>query len=285
MRKGTEDNKDLYLALLDLRTTPICDDTGSPTQRLMGRRTKTLLPTTQQLLIPKQIKPQAVKRKIQDQKNKQKFYYDRQTKELPPLKVGDKIRTQKKTHWEPAIVTGVSMKPRSYIITTPQGNVFRRNRKHLSPQKLDEGSEMPLSPQPKAHDEKLYREDLYDSSRNQSFQAEESENIANENDVSLEKHGEHNTGCQSSEGGQQSLRHSTRVKRRPNNYLESHSEPSTNMRCNIVDIMLSHCLTVSLQYLPARASEQGNVIGSVRIYIYIRLITRVSVEYDEIFHE
>ena len=74
LRKVTEFKKDFYLALLDLRNTPICDDTGSPTQRLMGRRTKTLLPTTQQLLIPKQIKPQAVKRKIQDQKNKQKFY-------------------------------------------------------------------------------------------------------------------------------------------------------------------------------------------------------------------
>ena len=73
MRKVTEDKKDFYLALLDLRNTPICDNTGSPTQRLMGRRNKTLLPTTQKLLIPKQIKPQAVKRKIQDQKNKQKF--------------------------------------------------------------------------------------------------------------------------------------------------------------------------------------------------------------------
>ena len=37
--------------------------------------------------------------------------------------------------------------------------------------------------------------------------------------------------------------------------------------------------------LPARASEQGNVIGLVSIYIYIRLITRVRVKYDEIFHE
>ena len=41
--------------------------------------------------------------------------------------------------------------------------------------------------------------------------------------------------------------------------------------------------SVDVYLLPARASEQGNVIGSVRIYI--RLITRVSVEYDEIFHE
>ena len=38
-------------------------------------------------------------------------------------------------------------------------------------------------------------------------------------------------------------------------------------------------------FLPVRASEQGNVTGSVHIYIYIRLITRVSMKYDEIFHE
>ena len=178
----------------------------------MGRRTKTLLPTTQQLLIPKQIKPQAVKRKIQDQK------------------VGDKIRTQKKTHWEPAIVTGVSMKPRSYIITTPQGNVFRRNsylhrnsmrdwRCHCHPsQKLMTRSSV----------EKIYM--ILPGTNPSKPKSENIANQTNENDVSLEKHGEHNTGCQSSEGGQQSLRRSTRVKRRPDYYLESHSEPSTNIR-------------------------------------------------------
>ena len=73
LRKVTEDKKDFYLALLDLRNTPICDDTGSPTQRLMGRKTKTLLPTTQQLLIPKQIKPQAVKRKYKIRRTNRNF--------------------------------------------------------------------------------------------------------------------------------------------------------------------------------------------------------------------
>ena len=71
------------------------------------------------------------------------------------------------------------------VVVKPNGKL----RICIDPRDLnqDEGSEMPLSPQPKAHDEKLCREDLYDSSRNQSFQAEESENIANqtnENDVS-----------------------------------------------------------------------------------------------------
>ena len=78
LRKVTEDKKDLYLALLDFRNIPLGDDTGSPVQRLMGRRTKTLLPTSQNLLMPKQIRPQTVKGKITKQKgnmiNKQKHF-------------------------------------------------------------------------------------------------------------------------------------------------------------------------------------------------------------------
>lgn len=34
--------------------------------------------------------------------------------------------------WEPATVTGMSPAPRSYVITTPNGQTFRRNRRHLS---------------------------------------------------------------------------------------------------------------------------------------------------------
>ena len=41
-----DDNKDIYLVLLELRNTPINDQLGLPAQRLMGRRTRTLLPTS-----------------------------------------------------------------------------------------------------------------------------------------------------------------------------------------------------------------------------------------------
>ena len=47
--------------------TPINDQLKSPVQRLMGRRTKTLLPTSQQLLIPKKIEPAIVHSQIKEQ--------------------------------------------------------------------------------------------------------------------------------------------------------------------------------------------------------------------------
>ncbi len=35
--------------------------------------------------------------------------------------------------WEPAVITGTHKVPRSFIVTTPQDGVYRRNRRHLLP--------------------------------------------------------------------------------------------------------------------------------------------------------
>ena len=52
MRKCTSTNDDYFLALLNHRNTPSVGLNTSPAQRLMGRRTKTTLPSTQNQLIP-----------------------------------------------------------------------------------------------------------------------------------------------------------------------------------------------------------------------------------------
>ena len=49
LKKALLDRRDPYLALLEYRNTPMSDDLGSPAQRLMGRRTKTLIPTSTKL--------------------------------------------------------------------------------------------------------------------------------------------------------------------------------------------------------------------------------------------
>ena len=68
IKKAIDDNSD---PLLEYRNTPVNDRLGSPTQRLMGRRTKTLIPTTASLLYPKQtIKTSVVWEEMKQQKRK-----------------------------------------------------------------------------------------------------------------------------------------------------------------------------------------------------------------------
>ena len=64
LKKAVLDKRDPYLALLEYRNTPVSDVIGSPAQRLMGRRTKTLLPTSNKLLQPKTISPRTVKKEL-----------------------------------------------------------------------------------------------------------------------------------------------------------------------------------------------------------------------------
>mgnify|MGYP000329688368 CR=1 FL=1 len=50
--KAKEDKRDPLLAILPCRNTPSEGFSASPVQRLMGRRTRTLLPTAENLLQP-----------------------------------------------------------------------------------------------------------------------------------------------------------------------------------------------------------------------------------------
>ena len=133
LRKAQVENRDFHLALLDLRNSPTNDDIGSPVQRLMGRRTKTLLPTADNLLRPKIVSPATVKSHRLEQQERQKQAYDKTARPLTTLQRGDHVRFKNGTLWQPAVVTEVSAHPRPYIIQTPEGQVYRRNRAHLRP--------------------------------------------------------------------------------------------------------------------------------------------------------
>ena len=132
MKKATHDNQDTYIALLDHRNTPISETLGSPAQRFMGRRTRTLIPTMQNLLKPKTISPKSVQNELLQCKAVQKHYYDHHTKPLENLKETEAVLMQVKDTWHPAKVAKICQNtPRSYIVTTPQGKSYRRNRRHL----------------------------------------------------------------------------------------------------------------------------------------------------------
>lgn len=92
IRKAHEDGKDRWLALFDHRNTPTEGMRNSPVQRLMSRRTRTLLPAGETLLKPKLA--ESVQEERNKVKRKQAFYYTRNAKNLLPLEKGDTVRLQ-----------------------------------------------------------------------------------------------------------------------------------------------------------------------------------------------
>ena len=91
LEKTEGDLSKAYLCLLHLRNTPKTTDTGSPAQRLFGRRVRTKLPTSRKLLQPQVQDPSAVQKMLLKKRDTAKMYYNRGTGPLPPLKVQDTI--------------------------------------------------------------------------------------------------------------------------------------------------------------------------------------------------
>ena len=92
IKKAKTSGQDVWKAILDWRNTPTENIGSSPAQRLMSRRTRTLLPTATRLLKPQVVEGVAEKIKLRRQKAKQS--YDRGSKELPELKVGQPVRVK-----------------------------------------------------------------------------------------------------------------------------------------------------------------------------------------------
>jgi len=105
----------------------------SPSQLLMGRRPRNILPTANELLRPQSHDMARVKNHFDEQKQDQKFYYDRRrgVRELSPLQDGTAVRISRgDVPWKPGVVVAKYEKPRSYVVRS--GNqLYRRNRKHL----------------------------------------------------------------------------------------------------------------------------------------------------------
>ena len=119
--------------LLDFRNTPSQGMDSSPVHRLMNRRTKTLFPTTSQLLVPKSSNTELDRDKLRLKQEKQAHRYNKSANDLPVLSEGDVVRMQPfilgKKEWQKAIVTS-RLDERSYNVETPNGT-YRRNRVHV----------------------------------------------------------------------------------------------------------------------------------------------------------
>lgn len=107
---------DPYKALLSYRNTPLEGVNLSPAQMLMGRRLRTPIPVTENMLKPQLYGPEEVLPKLKERQRKQKMQHDKTAKELPPLKEGEVVRVKEGRKWKPARVTEVLPSPRSYKI-------------------------------------------------------------------------------------------------------------------------------------------------------------------------
>ena len=132
LKKAYEDNKDPYLAILELRNTPIPGVGLSSTQLLMGRRTRRIIPIKNTLLKPMAYDPSEGQRLQKEKQQVQKTYFDQRCRSLEPLKPGDSIRVQQIGTWEPAVLLERSDKdePRSYIVKVNDYH-YRRNRRNI----------------------------------------------------------------------------------------------------------------------------------------------------------
>ena len=131
LTKVKQTGQDPLIALLEYRTTALCAG-YSPAEHLMGRKIRSFLPTPTNQFVPIAINHQEIRSQLEQQKNKQKNKYDMHSRALKPLEQGQTVRFQKAGtgQWKPGMVTHTN-KDRSYTVKTPDGALYRRNRRHI----------------------------------------------------------------------------------------------------------------------------------------------------------
>ena len=129
LKKARDDKQDPLLSILEWRNTPTEGVGASPAQLLYGRHTRTRLPVARKQLKPTLI--EGVTKRMEKSKEKQKRYFDRQSRTLEKLSTGDVIRMRcpGDSKWSLGKVIEV-MGFRSYLVEV-NGRRYRRNRKHL----------------------------------------------------------------------------------------------------------------------------------------------------------
>uniref|UniRef100_A0A3Q1F5U6 Integrase catalytic domain-containing protein n=1 Tax=Acanthochromis polyacanthus TaxID=80966 RepID=A0A3Q1F5U6_9TELE len=129
LKRSQNDAGDPYIALVEYRNTPLESVGLSPAQMLMGRRLKTKLPESTSLLTPE--RALNVHKQLKAKQAKQKKYYDQHAKPLPELHKGENVRMHFGDKWKPAVVLEKHIQPRSYVVSTSESRMLRRNRRHL----------------------------------------------------------------------------------------------------------------------------------------------------------
>ena len=117
LKKARRCSEDPYLALLALRTTPKANS-ESPAFKLMKRNPRTLLPR--------------IAKTVNKSNTDHKFS---KPKEISPLQQNKNVRVLQDNLWKREGVVIRALHYRSYKIRLRNGNIPRRNRRHILPTK------------------------------------------------------------------------------------------------------------------------------------------------------
>jgi transposase InsO family protein len=132
LKKSKASGSDPFLGLLNLRNTPTEGLHTSPSQRLLGRRSNSLLPAAVPKLLPGTHNAQAEAQRKEDRKAQSASRMP--SRSLKPLSPGDIVRIQpldsNQREWKQGTVAG-QVTPRSYSVVTDDGHSYRRNRRFL----------------------------------------------------------------------------------------------------------------------------------------------------------
>ena len=144
-------NQDPYLALLNYRATPLPWCGQSPAELLMGRKIRTRLPQTKNVMIPNWPYLKDFRRKNEVVKSKQKRSYDRRHRFclLPEIPEDTPVWITSRDRQIPGRVDHQAETPRSYVVDTPSGQV-QRNRRHLTARITDQDNSNEGDPDPQS---------------------------------------------------------------------------------------------------------------------------------------
>ena len=126
---------DPYLALLEYRNTPTANMSTGPAERMLGRSTRSILPTCNinKTLTNNKVLEEKQKKKLVSQAN-----YNKSAKDLEPLVIGSPVLLRDfsatKDKWNRWMAGKVieRLSDRSYTVLNEEtGNIIRRNRVDL----------------------------------------------------------------------------------------------------------------------------------------------------------
>ena len=135
LARAKEAGEDLHLALQAYRATPVNRHLPSPAEMLYSRKLRSLLPSKQCLTSEQQ----EIRETQFQQKDKQNALYNQHARVYEELDKHQQVRVQidpNRKLWQQATVVETphcASEPRSYVVRTPDGAEYQRNRRFVKP--------------------------------------------------------------------------------------------------------------------------------------------------------